>query len=96
MPSIWSVICTRQPSAEQRSLCAKDREAENYKVIDLEKGETKTVDIKGVNYAGTDLSSVDSKVSDVTIDGKDKKETIEKTSAQRVQPLLFLTDRKWI
>ncbi len=58
-------------------------EAENYKVIDLEKGETKTVDIKGVNYAGTDLSSVDSKVSDVTIDGKDKKETIEKTSAQR-------------
>lgn len=58
-------------------------EAENYKVIDLEKGETKTVDIKGVNYAGTDLSSVDSKVADVTIDGKDKKETIEKTSAQR-------------
>ena len=53
-------------------------EAENYKVIDLEKGETKTVDIKGVNYAGTDLSSVDSKVADVTIDGKDKKFILEK------------------
>ena len=57
-------------------------DAENYKVIDLEKGETKTVDIKGVNYADTDLSSVDSKVANVTIDGTDIKETIEKTSAQ--------------
>ena len=57
-------------------------DAENYKVIDLEKGETKTVDIKGVNYADTDLSSVDSNVANVTIDGTDIKETIEKTSAQ--------------
>ena len=69
-------------------------DAENYKVIDLEKGETKTVDIKGVNYADTDLSSVDSKVANVTIDGTDIKRPLKKQVHSLAQPLQFSTGRE--
>ena len=57
-------------------------DAENYKVIDLEKGETKTITIKNANYADADISSADAKIANVKVDGKDTTETIENTSAQ--------------
>lgn len=57
-------------------------DAENYKVINLEKDETKTVTVKGANYADADTSSVDTEVAGVTVTGKDVQDTYEKTVAQ--------------
>ena len=57
-------------------------DAEKYKVVSLEKDETRTLTVKDGNYADADTSSVDTAVAGVTVTGKDVQDTYEKTVAQ--------------
>ena len=57
-------------------------DAERYKVVSLEKDETRTLTVKDGNYADADTSSVDTAVAGVTVTGKDVQDTYEKTVAQ--------------
>ena len=53
-------------------------DAEKYKVVSLEKDETRTLTVKDGNYADADTSSVDTAVAGVTVTGKDVQDNMKR------------------